>query len=200
MSIELARNTLTMAQVSIVDGILHRHFIQKHPQGREGHLVQLAVPRLYVTRVLELNHDEITGGHIGINHLYAKMRLEYYWPGIYGDIRNYVRSCGVCSPKNTPEAPLLPIPVGEAFERVGVDVIGPMKRSRSGNKYIICFTDYLTKWAEAFPIRHQKTDLIADILVNQIIFRHGAPSGFLNDRGKNFLSKIVSQTCQFFPC
>ena len=71
--------TLTMApDFSIVDGLLYRHVIQKHPQVRERHLMQLAVPRLYVIRVLELNHDEITGGHIGINHLYAKMRLKYY--------------------------------------------------------------------------------------------------------------------------
>ena len=155
---------------SLVDGLLYRLSVQKQTTGHERHLVQLAVPRLYVvTQVLKLNHDEVTRGHIGIDHLYAKMRLKYYWPGIYGDIRNHVQSCGVCSqnkhPQRRTKAPLLPIPVGEAFERVGVDVIGPMRPSRSGNKYIVCFTDYLTKWAEAFPIRHQKADIIADILV-----------------------------------
>jgi len=109
--------------------------------------------------------------------------------------------CVCCQKKHLQrctKAPLLPIPVREAFERIGVDVIRPLKRSRSGNKYIICFTDYLTKWAKAFPICHQKADLIANILVNQIIFRHGAPSVLLGDREKNFLSKIVSQTCRLF--
>ena len=88
--------------------------------------------------------------------------------------------------------------MGESFERIAVDIVGPLKRTRSGNKYIVCFTDYLTKWAEAFPIKRQTADVIASILVNKIIFRFGSPRTLLSDRGSQFLGRVVRQTCRLF--
>ena len=104
---------------------------------------------------------------------------------------NHVCLCVVCARKKNPQrrtkAPLLPIPVGESFERIAVDIVGPLKRTCIGNKYIVCFTDYLTKWAEAFPIKRQTADVIASILVNKIIFRFGSPRTYLVIEAPNFL-------------
>lgn len=44
------------------------------------------------------------------------------------------------------------------------------------------FTEYLTKWVEAFPIP-------------SIEARHGAPRTLLSDRGSNFLSSLVTEVC-----
>ena len=38
------------------------------------------------------------------------------------------------SPRNRHKAPLLPIPVQDAFERVGCDIVGPFPVSKSGNR------------------------------------------------------------------
>ena len=45
--------------------------------------------------------------------------------------------------------PLLPIPVGGAFHRVGVDIM-ELPLTVNGNRYVITFIDYLTKWVESF--------------------------------------------------
>ena len=101
-------------------------------------------------------------------------------------------------PPSTYQSTLTPYPRGESFERLGVDIIGPLKRTRSGNKYIVCFTDYLTKWAEAFPVKRQTAEVIASLLVNKIIFRFGSPATLLSDRGTQFLGRVVRQTCKLF--
>ena len=65
----------------------------------------------------------------------------------------------------------------------------------SGNKYVVVFMDYLTKWVEAFPTADQQATTIATLLIEHIICRHGVPEELLSDRGTNFLSDIVLELC-----
>lgn len=85
---------------------------------------------------------------------------------------------------------LTPIPVGGAFDRVGVDII-KFPRSNSGNQYAIVFVDYLTKWPEVFASADQTSPTIARLLVEEVIARHGVPGELLSDRGTSFLSKLM---------
>ena len=64
--------------------------------------------------------------------------------------------------------PLLPIPVGGPFHRVGVDIM-KLPLTVHGKKYIIVFVDYLTKWVKAFPAEDQTCETIANLLVNEVI-------------------------------
>ena len=59
--------------------------------------------------------------------------------------------------------PLTPIPVHGPFDRVGVNVL-QLPRTRSGNKYVIVFIDYLTKWPEAFATADQTAPTIAKVV------------------------------------
>ena len=73
------------------------------------------------------------------------------------------------SPRNSKSAPLLPLPVEGAFDRVAVDVLGPLKPSNRQNRYIVVFSDYLTRWCEAFPVPRVEAKVIARLLVDEII-------------------------------
>ena len=52
---------------------------------------------------------------------------------------------------------------------VGVDILGPLPLSESGNKYIVVFTDYLTKRPEAFALKDMKAETIARVFVDEIM-------------------------------
>ena len=49
-------------------------------------------------------------------------------------------------------APLLPIPVQDAFDRLACDIIGPFPPLKLGKRYDVVFSEYLTKWVETFPV------------------------------------------------
>ena len=41
--------------------------------------------------VLKQAHDEPQAGHLRVQKTYARVAREYYWPGCYRDVMNYVR-------------------------------------------------------------------------------------------------------------
>ena len=115
---------------------------------------------------------------------------------MYSDVYHFCRSCLTCaSYRGTGrkvKAPLHPIPVNEAFER-GVDKL-EMPLITSENKYIV-FVDYFIKWVEAYPTADQTTETIMQLLIDNIVCRHGIPVELLSDRGQNLLSGLMKQVC-----
>ena len=81
------------------------------------------------------------------------------------------------------------------FDRVAVDCLGPFPATYSNNWYIVIFTDYLTRWPEGFAVSDVEATMIAELLVDHILARHGAPRTLLSDRGANFLFKLVLAVC-----
>ena len=119
---------------------------------------------------------------------------------MFSDVSHRYRSCCDCamrkSSRNRHKAPLLPIPVQDAFDRVACDIIGPFPVSKAGNRYVVVFSEYLTKWVECVPVPSIEASMIARLLVDEIFCRHGAPRTLLSDRGSNFLSSLVSEVCK----
>ena len=113
-----------------------------------------------------------------------------------GSVERYCKSCMECVSRKGVgrgvKPPLMTIPVGAP---VGVDVL-QLPVTESGNKYVVVFLDYLTKWVEAFAVANQSAETIARLLVEEICCRHGAPEQLLSDRGANFLSDLVMEVCK----
>ena len=161
---------------------------------------QVVIPSSLRYELLVALHDDPTAGHLGPDKTYEKVCLRYYWTGMYKDIEHWCHSCIDCAMKKTPrnksKAPLLPIPIEGAFDRLAVDILGPFPVSDNGNRYIAGFSDYYTRWPEAFALPSTEAPRIAQLLVDEILSRHGAPRTLLSDRGPNFLSYIVKEVCK----
>ena len=111
------------------------------------------------------------------------------------DIQEWCRACEVCFTRRAgsrPHVPLTPIPVSGPWDRVGVDVL-QLPRSHNGNRYLVVFIDYLTKWVEAFATPDQTALTIARLLVEEVVTRHGMPNTLLSDRGANFLPRLMAE-------
>ena len=161
---------------------------------------QLVIPDALKHEVLVWAHDDVTAGHLGTQKTYGKIRTRYYWRNMFRDIDRWCKSCVDCAmkkaPRNRHKAPLLPIPVENAFDRLAVDCLGPFPVSNAGNRYVVVFTEYLTRWPEAFAVPSTDAPTIARLLVNHIVLTHGAPRTLLSDRGANFLSSLVRSVCE----
>jgi len=92
-------------------------------------------------------HNHPFGGHFGVEIVAEKVKENYYWPQYYNDIKSYIKACDACQRrgKRRTKEPLHPIEVGEPFERIGIDFVGPLPTTPRGNRYIIVAIDYLIK-------------------------------------------------------
>ena len=118
---------------------------------------------------------------------------------MYKDCKNFVLSCQKCNTcKNPPipvTAPLQPLPPARTNERWAMDIVR-MPVTPRGHKYILTFTEYSTRYVEAFPLQNIQANTIARILVNEICFRFSPPQTLLSDLGSNFISEVVKETCK----
>ncbi|MCP3663135.1 MAG: DDE-type integrase/transposase/recombinase, partial [Gammaproteobacteria bacterium] len=163
---------------------------------------QLVIPVSHRQRVLQACHDDIFSGHLGFHKVYRKIMMRFYWPNLKQVVKDYIHHCPRCQaakdPPQAERAPLVSIPVGAPWDRLGMDILGPLPTSVNGNKVILVFTDYLTKWTECFCLPDQKASTVARALVEGVICRHSCPVELLSDCGTNFLSAVVQHVCELF--
>lgn len=161
-------------------------------------MYQIVLPSVVRTAVLKLAHDHIMGGHLGVNKTFQRVSQYFYWPGLRTGIANYCRSCHECQLVGKPNqvvrpVPLCPIPVmGEPFERLILDCVGPLPKSREGYQYILSFMCSATRFPEAVPLRNLKAKTVIKELVKFCSY-FGLPRVIQTDRGTNFTSKLFNQ-------
>lgn len=96
------------------------------------------------------------------------------------------------------KAPLKAFNVGAPFERIALDILGPLPRTKQGNKYLLVIGDYFSKWLDAIPLRNQEAPTIAKKLVERIVSIFGVPLSIHSDQGSNFESDVFRELCKLF--
>ena len=157
-------------------------------------LAQLVLPKDCRQRVLQLAHSVPLAGHLGKKKTTARVSQRFYWPTMHRDIAEFCKCCETCQKcrkYKRSRVPMIPLPtIREPFSRVAMDIVGPLPRSRSGNRYVLVLCDYASRYPEAIPLKSIDAETIAEELV--IIFaRVGIPKEILTDQGSNFQSRLL---------
>ncbi len=158
---------------------------------------QIVVPFSYRQHVLCLAHDHQLAGHLGVTKTYNRILSHFFWPGLK-DVAHYCRTCHTCQivgklNQSILPAPLTPIPaIGEPFEHVMVDCVGPLPKTKSGNQFLLTIMCVATRFPEAIPLRKITAPVISKALV-KFFSTFGLPKVVQTDQGTNFLSKLFKQ-------
>src|SRR5579859_8127239 len=91
--------------------------------------------------------------------------------------------------------PLHPIKVGQLFDRVGMDIVGPLPMTKHGNQYIIVTIEYLIKWPKARVLPDAKAILVVPFFYEDIICWHGCLKELLTDQGTHFVNELLNSLC-----
>ena len=153
---------------------------------------RLVVPTVYRSVIMAQCHDEASGGHLSATPTFERMRLSYYWEGMYASVVQYIQGCQSCKAFKNGTATSVHIkPLAEGvqhpFHTINIDVKGPLPATASGNQYIISMLCVRTNWVEAYATKNQKTKTIQTCLTD-LITRHGVPRIIICDRGASFTS------------
>ena len=115
------------------------------------------------------------------------------------DIRTFVLTCEVCSKHKKPTrnacCQMTPYHAGAPMERVHLDFMGPLPKTKKGNEYVLMKVDQFTKWTECIPLPSQTAEITAQAAINEFFARFGYPFQIFTDQGRNFESALFKAVC-----
>jgi hypothetical protein len=131
--------------------------------------------------------------------MYMDLKERFWWNNMKRDIAEYIAKCDVCSrvkaEHQKPAGLLQPLKVPDwKWDKIGMDFITGLPRTKSGYDSIWVVVDRLTKVAHFIPVKTTYTSAkLADIYMKRIVCLHGVPKSIVSDRGTQFTSHFWKQ-------
>lgn len=157
------------------------------------------IPKAARARVFEAFHTQ--AGHLGARKTYAALCGRVTWPGLRDDVERMVAACSTCklsksSMQKTPRK-LMPLPVSEApFRDIARDIVSGLSPSKIINSVLV-IVDRFSKFVvlAALP-RNCDTKAIADVLIDRLVARFGAPESIVSGCDPKLASALWKSLAQ----
>lgn len=155
-----------------------------------------------IEKILKENHDSAISGHSEFHRTYGRIRDNYKWPKMKDDIKEYINKCHSCqlnkSSAQNAKAPMQIATTSERpFQRISIDIVGPLPITETGNRFAVTMQDDLTKYSFARPCPNHESKTIANILI-EFITIFGIPESILSDNGTDFTSNLIKEVNNIF--
>lgn len=152
-------------------------------------------------RIIKEHHAGILGGHHGIQQTLKRIQRQYNWDGIKDEVTEFIKKCKPCqinktANRNVKQPMIISTTASEPFEKVFINVVGPLNRTYEGNAYILKMQCDLTKFSVAVPMANCEANTVAYHFITSFVCMHGMPQQLVSDQGTEFLSRIFSETCK----
>ena len=124
--------------------------------------------------------------HVGVESCLRRARECVYWPGMNGDIREYISQCEICSKyqKSQQKETLMSHEVCDRpWEKVGVDIF------ELNDQFYLVTVDYFSNFWEVDRLENLKASTTVRKLKAHFA-RYGTPSVLMSDCGTQFTSDL----------
>ena len=94
------------------------------------------IPERYKDAVFYWSHQHPSAGHFGIQASILRAQYKFYYPGMVEDIKRKSKMCAPCLAKarlKTKDCVYKPRKSGFPGERLNIDLVGPLPKTRNGN-------------------------------------------------------------------
>ena len=115
------------------------------------------------------------------------------WQGSAKVIQQFLDKCEVCRKINQRRLQVQsqPIVVEQPFERIQIDMVGPLPATPSGNTLIITAIDCFTGFAITEAVPNKTAETIVNFLLKSVFTVFGFPLTIQSDQGTEFANALV---------
>ncbi|KAG1031847.1 hypothetical protein G6F57_011679 [Rhizopus arrhizus] len=157
------------------------------------------IPRVIVPWILKKCHDDPISGHFGVARTLDKVKEVGWWFQMKQDVETWVKHCEACQRRKirtdstTPGMkPITPTYLGEIW----ASDVAVLVDSKKGNKYMLVFMEYLSKWIVTAALPSFDSDHVIQVLLYEVVLKFGVPTRLITDNGSNYISEAMKQVCQ----
>ena len=123
-------------------------------------------------KIIEEFHDAPLGGHQGESRTIKRIKLHHQRKGLKSDVKKFIASCQSCqqnkSMNKTIKQPMvITTTAKKPFEKIFLDIVGPLTTTNKGHSYILTMQDDLTKFSAAFPLVTHDANSVAKTFVEK---------------------------------
>ena len=144
---------------------------------------RLVIPKDLQAEVLDAAHQ----GHPGRDSMLQQLRVSVWWPGLAGDVRNYVDSCVACvsavDRNQVPPMQIRETPDGP-WQHCSADFKGPI----GGKYYFHVLIDNYSRWPEVSMVKSTSFQEVQKRLEDSFAI-HGVPESITHDNGPPYQSR-----------
>jgi hypothetical protein len=158
---------------------------------------RMIVPKRLRKQFFEQFHmSRLGGGHMNIDKTIGKM-TRYTWKDMRKDMSLWHKECYECqlrAPKRH-KIPLVMTSLNRPFQRVGIDVCGPLHMTSRGNLHYVSMIDEFSKYVVVTPIPDTKAVTVAKAMWYDLVLLYGVPAEVITDNAKTFVAGIFQEVC-----
>lgn len=141
---------------------------------------KLRIPLQCRQTVLKLAHSIPLAGHMGRDKATQRVSQRFYWSTVYW--RTTARAMRTVQRRATRVCNMITLPnIEEPFEKIAMDITGPLPHSQAGHRYVLVVYDYATRYPEAM-----------------LLWTIGIPKEILTEVGSNITSQQLAKATDFY--
>lgn len=155
-----------------------------------------------INKILKENHSTSIAGHRGFFKTYRMIRDIYKWKHMKKDIKLFIKNCVQCQMNKTNRHPTkAPMEITstakQPFEKIFLDIVGPLPITENENRFILTLQDDLTKYSQAFAMPNHEARTIAEQFF-EFVMTFGIPKSIVTDNGNDFQSNLLKEVNKLF--
>ena len=141
-------------------------------------------------------------GHLGMFKTMKLIQQSTTWTNMENDIRQYIQQCAYCAKrkvcKDEKRQQFLHVTAHHPFQKVMIDIAGPLPKSKYGQNFILGVIDIFSRYIMLIPLKDTSSKTIIDVLFKRWVAIFGAPEIIISDGGANLNSKVMKEFCRKF--
>ena len=159
---------------------------------------RLYVPSALRHRVIEAAHQFL--GHAGTTATAHFCRKRFFMFRLIPEVHRTIQQCHACQVKSQKgpkqqDVHRPSVQAGAPFQVWSMDVMGPLRASSEGHRYLLTLKDVFSKWFEAIPLSNTTSEKVLRAL-QTLYARFGYPLQVHTDNATYFRSQAMREAFQ----